>query len=357
MVLAFLMHFYVHSGDHTNSSVIVPRSIAVPLARVSRALGTAPVLTYADTVLWNARAADPNHPIAPDNLAFEHAFSCTPDEVAFYAASARVELQGAAALRLIHAHMQSDADSGPTSGPHSSDADLASTLEQLTSHIDAMTDAISAVRTECDPHVFHAAIRPWFCGSDARGPGGPGSGWTLDGVAPSDPLHALLSGPSGGQSALVHALDGFLDIDHALSPRSAARAPAPTATNHRADRGFMARMRLYMPARQRAFLECLDGHGQAVRARAAAADADAELREAYNGAVGALRRLRDVHIRVACLYVVAAASAAAKACPVMARMAAEEKRQERDGPARGTGGLEVALQLKAGRDATRRAIV
>ncbi|EIN09085.1 Indoleamine 2,3-dioxygenase [Punctularia strigosozonata HHB-11173 SS5] len=340
MVLAFVMHFYVHSAD-PSAAPVVPRSIAVPLVSISNALGTAPVLTYADTVLWNARPIDADLPLSCDNIEFEHLFSGTPDEHAFYMASARVELLGVHALHIIHRHHHLLASSSPSS---SSSSSLASDLEQLVSVIDALSDAIAAVRSECDPHVFYHAIRPWFCGSDARGPGG----WALEGA----PEARLLSGPSGGQSALVHALDAFLDVDHALA-RSAGRAPAPSAANARADLGFMARMRLYMPARHRAYLQ---EAVEPVRERARREGGE-EAREAYNAAVGALRRLRDGHIRVACLYIVAVPQAAARACPVMARLAAQEEAGETKtkAPARGTGGLAVALQLKAGRDATRRA--
>jgi len=61
-------------------------------------------------------------------------------------------------------------------------------------------------------------------------------------VGDSDTLD--LSGPSAGQSSVMHALDIFLDIDHKLKDR---RSPAPSANNKKADLGFMERMRLYMP--------------------------------------------------------------------------------------------------------------
>jgi len=74
------------------------------------------------------------------------------------------------------------------------------------------------------------------------------------------------------------------------------------------------------------------------------------LREAYNDAVKALKRLRDIHIRVACLYIVS-----------MARSQPLDgfKRRETRGleGATGTGGNHVASLLKAGRDATQKAVL
>jgi hypothetical protein len=54
LVLAWLVNFYVHSIPENDSETVrVPRALAVPLVEVSRALRIAPVLTFADTVLWN----------------------------------------------------------------------------------------------------------------------------------------------------------------------------------------------------------------------------------------------------------------------------------------------------------------
>lgn len=50
MTLAFLVHYYVHSQPPRSQPgpVTVPKSLAIPLVKVSRLLGTAPVLTFAD---------------------------------------------------------------------------------------------------------------------------------------------------------------------------------------------------------------------------------------------------------------------------------------------------------------------
>lgn len=63
-VLAFLTHAYVHSESRFNASkmdheVVVPRSLAAPLCAVSYILDIPPILTYADTVLYNWRLKVP----------------------------------------------------------------------------------------------------------------------------------------------------------------------------------------------------------------------------------------------------------------------------------------------------------
>ena len=58
-------------------SPIIPKTLAIPLVTVSRILGIAPILTFADTILWNAYPMNPALPMTLDNLHFEHLFSGT----------------------------------------------------------------------------------------------------------------------------------------------------------------------------------------------------------------------------------------------------------------------------------------
>ena len=137
----------------------------------------------------------------------------------------------------------------------------------------------------------------------------------------------------------------------------------------------MTRMRKYMPGSHQAFLALIDRSSSPSPAyslpssvRDLAAQYPAQLHEPYNAAVMALKRFRDIHIRIACLYIVtqsrkaagqgAAAAAGAgaasvtmmpSACPMMAKKDRE--------PIRGTGGNELASLLKACRDATTRALL
>jgi indoleamine 2,3-dioxygenase len=78
------------------------------------------------------------------------------------------------------------------------------------------------------------------------------------------------------------------------------------------------------------------------------------LRDPYNSAVKALRKFRDAHIRIVCLYVV---NASKIECPAMKAIARQQQTDDGRRPARGTGGTELATLLKAGRDATKRAVL
>lgn len=103
LVLAWLVHYYVHSAPAAaeGEPFIVPKSLSLPLVAVSRHLGIAPVLTFADTVLWNWDLVDPSLPVSIDNMHFVNLFSGTEDERNFYATSARAEFRGIEMLRII----------------------------------------------------------------------------------------------------------------------------------------------------------------------------------------------------------------------------------------------------------------
>lgn len=350
MVLAWLVNFYVHSipteGGVPAQPTVVPKTLAVPLVAISRRLGFAPVLTFADTVLWNWEFVNPDLPLTADNMRFVNLFSGTDDERNFYEASARAELRGVELLRIID-----DYASLPSYTDLTSLSKVARDLNRLSGIVDDISGIIRSIRPNCDPHVFYFDIRPWFEGSDAKGPSHPG--WIYEGVDQSEGLD--LSGPSAGQSSIIHALDIFLDVDHKLRQR---RYPAPSSENKRADHGFMERMRRYMPGKHQEYLKSISTLPRSVRDVARNTPA---LREPYDGAVTALKKLRDSHIRIACLYIVSmsrSSPAGRSGCPAAAMMdRLEAAHASGKGPVRGTGGNELSLLLKAGRDATLRAIL
>lgn len=330
----------------TSDPIIIPRGLAVPLVDVSKALRIAPILTFADTVLWNWELVDPKLPVTIENMHFTNIFSGTDDERNFYTTSARAELAGVEMLRIIN-----DYQNLPNVTDLTSISKISRDLAKLTGIIDELSNVIQSVRGVVDPHVFYWEVRPWFEGSQSRGPDEPE--WIYEGCAKVDTQD--LSGPSAGQSSVMHALDIFLDVDHKLKER---RSPAPSSDNKRSDVGFMERMRRYMPGKHRDYLSHLAASPRPIRALAAQTPA---LREPYDATIMALKKLRDLHIRIACLYIVSMSRTTPPAgcgCPVAAMMEKlEREKAASQGPSRGTGGNELSLLLKAGRDATRRTLL
>lgn len=332
-VLAWLVQHYAHSiPTDAPGPIRIPKSLAIPLVRVSRVLRIAPILTFADTVLWNARPRDPRRPLSIDNIHFENTFSGTQDEANFYRASASVELRGIEAIQIIHRYLNLDDPQDRIN-----ESGLRNDLVRLKAVLEELKELMENVKEAVDPRVFYWQVRPWFNGSGSGG----GQRWVYEGVADSAVVDT--SGPSAGQSTIIHAIDAFLGVDHRQ-----LRCPIPSVRKQHGDSAFMDRMRRYMPGSHRDFLDRIDDVPVPIRE---VATERSGLKDAYSDAMKALKRLRDIHIRVACLYVI---SMARTQPPDGFRR--REETQGLDG-ARGTGGNHVASLLKAGRDATQRAIL
>ncbi len=337
MVLAFLVHFYVHSQPPSGNQlpIHVPESLAIPIVNVSRVLGIAPVLTFADTVLWNAIPADSQSPMSANNIKFTHSFSNTSTEMNFHIASAKAELRGVEILRIIEEYAQL-----PDIADVHAISKTSGDLRRLVAVVQDLTDILQNVKEAVDPYSFYWEVRPWF-----RGSGCGASKWTYDGILESDSLD--LAGPSAGQSTVMHAIDVFLSVDHQLHQK---RSPAPSEENMRADRGFMERMRRYMPGDHQAFLRDLAALRIPIRTRAKSSPL---LCESYDVAVLALKKFRDAHMRIACLYVISMANTTPPGTPEEG----SERQRTQQGPRQGTGGSHISSLLKAGRDATDRTLL
>jgi len=329
-VLAWLVQYYAHSIP-TGELVRIPKPLAVPLVRVSGILRIAPILTFADTVLWNARPVDPRRPLSVDNICFENIFSGTEDEKNFYKLSASVELGAVEAVQIIQRYLNLD-----DPRDRINESGMRSDLVRLKGVLEDLTGLMADVKEAVDPRVFYWQVRPWFNGSG----GGGGEKWVYEGVAESAVVDT--SGPSAGQSPIMHAIDAFLEVDHREG------CPIPSVRKQHKDLAFMDRMRRYMPGTHRDFLERLDEVPVTIKK---VAMERSSLREAYNDAVKALKKLRDIHIRIACLYIIS-----------MARSQPPDGFRRREAALAldgsiGTGGNHVASLLKAGRDATQKAIL
>ena len=338
MVLAWLVNFFVHSMPSTKGPTHVPRSLAVPLVGVSQILGMAPVLTYADTVLWNWELVNPEKATKYENVRIMNAFSDTDDERNFYAVSVRVELEGVAILRILDEYHSLR---GPLD--QTAIARIRELLTGLAGLIDYLNDIIQSVRECCDHRVFYRDIRPWLEGSDSKTPGY--RNWIYEGVKDSNTLD--LSGPSGGQSSVLHALDAFLDVDHKT------RTGRYVGMAENADGGFMERMTRYMPGSHRAYLTRLAAMPRPIRELALSTPT---LREPYNLAVTALKDLREKHMRIAFRYIVTMSKGAGgkSSCPLRSSV---ERAAGSNSVVLGTGGNDVARLLTACRDATRRTLL
>lgn len=338
-VLTFIMHFYIYTLP-LSSSVLIPEPISVPLVAISSHLQLPPVVTYSDNVLYNWDIIRPRaqnelgfEPPALDNLRSQDTFSGTIDEQEFYLASARIELRGVEALELMRATMDE-----LFVGDEIAIRRITAYLHKLASIVHDLQTILLDVRKGCDPYTFYHFIRPWFRGVDSD----PARRkWVFEGVE-EQPTH--LSGPSAGQSTLIHALDVFLGLDNCNVVEGGVTPDQRT---------LLRKMHIYMPRHHRNFLRHLSTNPRPVRTFVTQMKPDAELLDAYNSAVQSVKEFRDAHIKIVAIYIIAPA-------------ARERMELERANPGaldagkqvlKGTGGTDLVRFLKGVRDKTAEAVI
>lgn len=342
-VLSFILHLFIHSLPPT-APILIPAPLTIPLLQVSAELRLPPTNNYTDNVLYNwTHKAVPSSPdVLPtlDNLACQTLFSGTPDEEAFYLASTRIELRGVEALELMRASMDELFHSDATA-----ERRITASLSALARVVRELKTLLLSVRADCDPDVFYNSIRPWFKGADSDPRARP---WVFCGLEDHPELAepVELSGPSAGQSPLVHALDAFLGVDRYSHTSTSTGAQASL------DRAaFLERMQTYMSRHHRNFLRHLANTPRPLRDFVERAKNPA-LSEAYNESVQALKEFRDSHMIIVALYIIGPAKKARERAEAQAR--AEQGIEEGGAHTalKGTGGTDLVKFLKGVRDQT-----
>ncbi|KAI9439567.1 Indoleamine 2,3-dioxygenase [Lactarius indigo] len=356
-VLAWIMHFYIHSLP-PDAEIRIPAPITVPLLEVCAQLQLPPVITYSDDVLYNWALKDPSAKprLALDNLRALTLFTGTRDEEEFYLTSARIELCGVDALEIMRVTMDE-----LFVGDALAIRRITRYLHSLAQVLDDLARLLLAIRDGCDPDIFYHSIRPWFNGADSGA-----RKWFFEGLDAHPELvqPTELSGPSAAQSPLIHSLDVFFGVDHHAPSPSSSPTLEPTHIPPKVP--FLVRMRAYyMPRHHRNFLRHLAAAPRPLRVAVERAG-NATLTDAYNAALAGLRRLRDAHLRIVTLYIVGPSHRPppTSCAPALKGATAAVKSGgfangtcSGSGPAllRGTGGTDSIRFLKGVRDRTSEA--
>ncbi|RDB29303.1 Indoleamine 2,3-dioxygenase 1 [Hypsizygus marmoreus] len=348
-VLGWIMHFYIHSLP-IDAPVVIPRPISLPMLRVSEQLQLPPLLTYSDDVLynWEYKSAPGTADRAPalDNLRCQTLFTGTTDEEEFYLSSARIELKGVDALELMQVIMDE-----AFVGDDIAMRRIASYLTSMSTVIHELRTLLLSARDGCNPDIFYHRIRPWFRGEDSD----PlKRKWVFEGIEEDPTLRVPteLSGPSAGQSSLVHALDIFLGVDQYSHSSSLAGSSSTTATKS----AFLDRMQQYMPRHHRTFLNHLSSNPRPLRSIVTGAN-DPALLEAYNTAVLALKEFRDAHMIIVTLYIIGPSRKPAPSAGTSVIRPDFEKDYGNVESLKGTGGTELVKFLKDVRNRTVGAVL
>jgi indoleamine 2,3-dioxygenase len=336
LVLAFNLHFYVQSLPPTEE-VSIPRSISIPILQVAKELDIPPVLTFSDTVLynWDFRTSPKSEDEIPtaSNIHTQTMFTRLVDEEEFYLCSARIEMRGVEILELMRVTMDETFVGDVIAVRRIKDY-----LHTIAGIIADLKDLLLSVKNLCNPDIYYNQVRPWLRGEDASE---NKRKWVFEGADEEDfqlSIPMELSGPSAGQSALIHALDIFLGVDH----RTTSSHPS-----------FMSRMQLYMPRNHRLFLDHIKANPRPLRAFVMGGH-DAGLLEAYNNAVLALKEFRDAHMIIAALYILGPARRAKAAA--LGRDVIINNAMESDG-VKGTGGTDLVKFLKDIRNRTGNTVI
>lgn len=311
-VLTFILHFYIHSMPKPSSTPIdIPSPLSVPLRAVSEHLGLPPICTYSDTICYNYSISGSADSL--EDFEIHSTFSSTLDEVHFYRIQARIEYRGAQAMPLMKSII---------SAVDSSDLRTVSEcLSQLASVVDELKEILLKLGPDCDPRVFYNQIRVWFPGAKLA--------YRLEG---GESVEEEWMGSSAAQSSIIQALDAFLGIEPLTHKPQEKYDVQPSDGSKMA---FLARMRLYLPADHRTFLEELSRFGQRMRSFILGhpdRELARETMEAYNSVIEEMGEFRSGHIRIVALYITA---------------------QKREGEkSDGTGGTSGVEFLKSIRDHT-----
>ncbi|KAF5359427.1 hypothetical protein D9756_003643 [Leucocoprinus leucothites] len=369
-VLVFNLHFFSHTIPSAES-IVIPRSLAIPLFQVSKYLQVPPIITYFDITLHNWRPLNslPDGSIPPiHSLQCQTTFTSTPDEDEFHLLSTRIELRGAEALECVKLAVEK-----ALIAKDSALEQAAEYLERGVSVIQDLRELMLGIKGRIDPEIFYNEVRPWLGGADGDLWGRP---WVFEGSEEIEewPQRWYLSGATAAQSPLMRALDIYLGVvgDGGQSSSYSAQAGKES---------FQERMLSYMTPQHRTFLERLRQSPHQLRALVQQVvqerGMDAPIVKAFNSAVKALKEFRDAHMVVVTLLVVgparrAARKAAEGADPLLADGSGSAGDREKDekmmqqafgggddssdkGALKGTGGTDLVRFLKGVRDQTTRA--
>lgn len=349
------MHFYIHSLPF-DDPIRIPPPITIPLLQVSKQLQLPPVLTYSDNVLynWHLDSDDPDELPTIPTIRCRTSFTSTDDEAEFYLVSARIELVGVEALDLMRSTMDE-----MFVGDDLAVRRITTYLGQLVATLHRLRDSLLELTCRCNPKVFYHDIRPWLRGEDSQ----PSRKWEFEGIDQDSSLvpPTELSGPSAGQSSLIHAVDIFLGVDKGTHGQDLT-GHGLTPMDPRQRQPFLQRMQMYMPRYHRSFLNHLSENGRQLRdfvlkasSRSMHNDKDitnedgAALLVAYNAVVFALKELRDAHIIIVALYIIG---------PSRDRqLGVENVEFVSSVTPRGTGGSDIVRFLKEVRDRTKEAVI
>ncbi|KAF9907823.1 hypothetical protein EC991_010515 [Linnemannia zychae] len=360
VLLCFVAHSYIW-GSGLDISQSIPEPLAIPWVAISDVLEIAPVLTYASNDLWNWKLKDPQGPFELENLETLSTMTGTKDEDWFDIVSASIEMAAGPALQaLIDAIHEVREDN------------IRAVTEKLHiahEHLDKISKLLPRMFENCDPAVFYWKIRKYLSGSEGAAGLGLFNGLEYKGVNNNERRYYM--GATAGQSSTFPAFDYFFGITHHEHDGQQQSATAKKEPN-----ALLLKMRGFMPAPHRAFLDHLSKTANLrpyVLSKTASDPEHKDVQELikiYDACLHCVKLFRDSHIQIVTRYILTQAKRgppegwedyrvkvedqppSASATKVVEEKAVQE---EEGAGMKGTGGSELMPFLKGNRDETNAA--
>ncbi|KAH6913615.1 hypothetical protein BKA70DRAFT_1370048 [Coprinopsis sp. MPI-PUGE-AT-0042] len=182
VVLAFLLHFYVQTLPPLDP-VVIPRSISLPILRVSKALDIPALLTF-----------------------FRH--------FEFYLCSARIELRGTLDEMFV--------------GDAIAVRRISDYLKTMAGVVAELKTLLLDVRMSCDPEIYYNGVRPWFRGEDSDMQKRP---WLYEGSSLVHVLDVFLGvdhqSKSGDKPSFMSRMLTYMPRNHRLFLKHLSASPRP----------------------------------------------------------------------------------------------------------------------------------
>jgi indoleamine 2,3-dioxygenase len=247
--VGFLASAYVNQVGMEPARVL-PRNIAVPLAKAGQLLQRPPILSYDGYALYNWKRFRKDRSIRLGNIDTIQNFVHMYDEHWFILVHVEIEAIAAdilAAIASIKQKLAVDAD-----------ADIGAELWRIDDAVRRQVEVLKRIPEKMDPRLYYKTFRPYIRFFDTV---------TYEGV---DRAPIRFRGETGAQSSIMPTLVAFLKIPHQRS----------ALTDHLAD------MRNYMPAEHRRLIEEVEAMPH-IRHR--------RYKEPFNAILEAIASFRRVH--------------------------------------------------------------
>ncbi|KAF1931007.1 indoleamine 2,3-dioxygenase family protein [Didymella exigua CBS 183.55] len=332
-MLAVITQGYVWQGPEPSERL--PPTISVPFLKAAEHLEVHPIATYAALNLWNWRPLEKGANITqPDNLVALHTATGSDDESWFLIISNAMEARAGPLLHIMLAAMEAV--------EHNDVPAIVSGLRYFTESMKDIGRLLERMDERCNPQRFYYTIRPLLAGSMNMEAAGLPNGVFYD-EGNGKGQWRKYRGGSNGQSSLLQFFDAALSVNHTRCGN------------------FHAEMREYMPGPHKRFLDDIESIAN-IRSYVDSHQEDTELLEAYNEAIAALSRFRDIHIALVTRFIIIPARQGRPAqfaerndiASMSTKMAAEKGQVQE---LVGTGGTKLIPFLRTSRDETKEANV